>query len=367
VAKSLQNIGLVCDAVFTDFDNDGWPDLILAGEWMPVTFLKNDKGIFKDVTQQTGIANQIGWWNSIAAGDFDNDGDMDYIVGNLGENSFYKASDKMPVSIYAKDFDNNGIYDAFPSVYLPTSQADNTMREYPAQTRDDALKQVIALRKKFPAYKSFAAATMDQLFSADQLKDALILRANNLSSSYIRNDGNGKFTLQPLPMQAQLSALNGMEVDDFDGDGNLDVLINGNDYGTEVGTGRYDALNGLLLKGDGKGIFIPQSILQSGIYLPGNGKALVKLQNKNGDYLIAAAQNRGPLKVFQLKANRRSIKISEQEVSAAIILKNGKAQKQEFYFGSSFLSQSARFLSIDSNMVSAIIYEANGKSRKIIF
>ena len=365
VAKDLQNIGLVCDATFTDFDNDGWPDLILVGEWMPVTFLKNDKGIFKNITKQTGIANQIGWWNSIAAGDFDNDGDIDYIVGNLGENSFYKASDKFPVSVYAKDFDNNGIYDAFPSVYLPTSQADNTLREYPAQTRDDALKQLIVLRKKFPSYKSFAVATMDQLFSADQLKDALILRANNLTSSYIRNDGNGKFTMQPLPMQAQLSALNGIVVDDYDSDGNLDVIINGNDYGTEVSTGRYDALNGLVLKGDGKGNFAPQSILQSGIYIPGNGKALVKLQDKNNDYLIAAAQNRGPLKVFQLKEKLRSVKVNQQDVSAAIVLKNGKTQKQEFYFGSSFLSQSARFLSISNNMVSVTVYDVNGKSRKI--
>ena len=179
--------------------------------------------------------------------------------------------------------------------------------------------------------------------------------------------GNGKFSLQPLPMQARLSALNGMAVDDFDGDGNLDVLINGNDYGTEVGTGSYDALNGLLLKGDGKGNFIPQSILQSSIYVPSNGKALIKLQNKNGECLIAAFQNRGSLKVFQLNANRSSLKINQQEVSAAIILKNGTTQKQEFYFGSSFLSQSARFLSIDSNMISAIIYDANGKSRTIIF
>ena len=104
VAPALKNIGLVCDALFTDFDNDGWQDLILAGEWMPVTFLKNDKGVFKNVTSASGISNNIGWWNTIVSGDFDNDGDMDYIVGNLGQNSFYKASDQYPVSIIAKGF-----------------------------------------------------------------------------------------------------------------------------------------------------------------------------------------------------------------------------------------------------------------------
>jgi len=365
VAKDLKNVGLVCDAVFTDFDNDGWPDLILAGEWMPVTFLKNEKGVFKNVTANSGISNQTGWWNTIAAGDFDNDGDIDYIVGNMGENSFYKASDRYPVSIYAKDFDNNGSYDAFPSLYLPTSQQDTTKKEYPAQTRDDIVKQMIGMRSKFQNYKSYAKATMDQFFSKEQLKDALVLKANNFKSSYLRNDGNGKFTMLPLPMQAQVSVLNGMAVDDFDGDGNLDVLINGNDYGTEVSVGRYDALNGLLLKGDGKGNFIAQSILQSGIYIPGNGKALVKIRSKPGKYLVAASQNRGPLKVFELKRNINCIPLQPNDASAEVKYKNGVFRKQEFYYGSSFLSQSARFLSIDSNAASVIISDIKGQKRKI--
>lgn len=365
VAKDLKNIGLVCDALFTDFDNDGWPDLILAGEWMPVTFLKNDKGIFKNISAGSGINNQTGWWNTIAAGDFDNDGDIDYVVGNMGQNSFYRASVQYPISIYAKDFDSNGSYDAFPALWLPASQQDQTKKEFPAQTRDDIVKQVIGMRNKFQNYKSFANASMDQLFTKEQLKDALILKANNFKSCYLRNDGSGKFTLLPLPVQAQLSVLNGMTVDDFDGDGNLDVLINGNDYGTEVSVGRYDALNGLLLKGDGKGNFTAQTILQSGIYIPGNGKALVKLRSSNGRYLLAAGQNRGPLKIFALKRNIRSIPLQTGDASAEIKYKNGAVQKQEFYYGSSFLSQSARFLSIDSNVVSVTISGSNGQSRKL--
>ena len=367
VAKDLKNIGLVCDALFTDFDNDGWPDLILAGEWMPVTFLKNDKGIFKNVTVATGISNQIGWWNSIAAGDFDNDGDIDYVVGNLGLNSFYKASEQYPVSIYAKDFDNNGSYDAFPSLYLPASQTDPSKREFPAQTRDDIVKQMIGVRSKFQNYKSYAVATMDQVFSKEQLKDALILRANNFSSSYIRNDGNGKFTLSPLPVVAQLSALNGMTVDDFDGDGNADIVLNTNDYGTDVTVGRYDALNGMLLKGDGKGNFVPQTILQSGIFIPGNGKALVKLRGKEGKYLLAAGQNRGPLKVFELKKRMNLVPVLPNEVSAEITLKNGKTQRQEFYYGASFLSQSSRFLNITGNVKTVTIADNKNGKRKIDF
>ena len=367
VAKDLNNIGLVCDAMFTDFDNDGWPDLILAGEWMPVTFLKNNKGKFTNVTAGTGISNQTGWWNSIAAGDFDNDGDIDYVVGNLGQNSFYKATEQYPVSIYAKDFDNNGSYDAFPSLYLPVSQDNPEKKEFPAQTRDDAVKQMIGMRSKFQNYKSYATATMDQLFTKEQLKDALILRVNNFNSCYLQNDGNGKFTLSPLPFQAQFSALNGMTADDFDGDGNLDIVINTNDYSTDVSVGRYDALNGLLLKGDGKGNFVPQTMLESGIYIPGNGKALVKLRGKDGKYLLAAGQNRGPLKVFELKKNTNTLPLLFDDESVEITLKNGKKQRQEFYYGFSFLSQSARFLSIGENVKSITITNSNNKKRTIAF
>ena len=367
VAKDLNNIGLVCDAMFTDFDNDGWPDLVLAGEWMPVTFLKNDKGVFKNITAQSGIASQVGWWNSIAAGDFDNDGDIDYVIGNLGENSFYKATEQYPVSIYAKDFDNNNSYDAFPALYLPASQEDRTKKEFPAQNRDDVVKQMIGMRNKFQNYKSYAVATMDQLFTKEQLKDALIVRANNLKSCFCRNDGNGKFTLVPLPYPAQLSALNGMVADDFDGDGNLDLVINTNDYGTDVSVGRYDALNGLLLKGDGKGGFIPQSMLNSGIFIPGNGKSLVKLRTQNGKYLLAAAENRGPLKVFGLKRNTHLIPLQPNDVSVDITFKNGKKQRQELYYGFSFLSQSARFLNISDNINSVKITNSMDKTRKMDF
>lgn len=367
VAGDLINIGLVCDALFTDFDNDGWTDLILAGEWMPITMLKNVNGVFKNVTSSTGISSQVGWWNSISAGDFDNDGDIDYIIANLGLNSFYKATEKYPVSIYAADFDNNGSYDAFPSIYLPASQQDTLEKEYPVQGRDDAVKQMISMRSKFQNYKSYATATFDKLFSKDQMKKALILKANNFQSSYCRNDGNNKFTLIPLPMQAQISVLNGMTADDFDGDGNLDVLINGNDWGTEVSVGRYDALNGLLLKGNGRGNFVPESILESGIYIPGNGKALVKLKSKNGNYLIAAAQNRGPLKIFELKRRLGFVSLLPDDVSAELTYKNGTGRKVEFYYGSSFLSQSDRFINTDENIKSLIISNNGGQKRKIEF
>ena len=365
VASSLNKIGLVCDAVFTDFDNDGWQDLIITGEWMPIKFLKNEKGIFKDVSTTSGVNNKLGWWTSIVPGDFDNDGKIDYVIGNLGLNSFYRANENYPVKIYAKDFDNNNSYDAVPTIFLPTSQTDPAKREYPVHTRDDMAKQMIIFRSKFQNYKLYASATFDKMFTAEELKGALILEANDFENSYLKNMGNGKFEMMPLPNVAQYSCLNGMVAEDFDGDGNLDLLINGNDFSTEVSVGRYDACNGLFLKGNGKGGFAPLSILQSGWFIPGNGKALVKLRSSSGKCLLAASQNKGPLKIFELKKNIQTIQLQPGDVSAIVTYKNGIKQKREVGYGSSFLSQSGRFLNVDNTFASVEVKDNRGNTRQI--
>ncbi len=367
VAKPLINAGLVCDAVWTDFDNDGWQDLVLAGEWMPVKFLKNEKGIFKDVTASTGIDNKFGWWTSIVPGDFDNDGKMDYIAGNLGLNSFYRADDKYPVKIYAKDFDKNDNYDAVPTLFLPSSQTYLSKIEYPVHTRDDMAKQLIMFKSKFQNYKKYATVPFTEMFTPEELKDALILKANYFESSYLKNLGNGKFKVLPLPAVTQYSCINGMVADDFDGDGNLDVLMNGNDFGTEVSVGRYDAGNGVLLKGDGQGGFKPLSILQSGWYVPGNGKALIKLRNAFGKMLVASSQNKGPLKIFTVKNSTKQLPLFADDVVALITLKNNKIQRQELNYGSSFLSQSSRFLNISAKCKAVTIVNSKGNSRTISF
>jgi hypothetical protein len=363
VAPALKNLGLVCDATFSDFNNDGWPDLVITGEWMPITFLENDKGTFKNVTPKTGIQDKLGWWNTIAAGDFDHDGDIDYIVGNTGLNTFYKASDQYPIYITAKDFDNNGSYDAIPSVFL--KDQDGVKQEFPAFGRDDMVKQIIGTRVRYQNYRSFAVATMDSVVTPKMREGALRLKVNYLQSCYLRNDGGGKFTVIPLPVDAQMSELCGITVDDFDGDGNLDVALNGNDYGTEVATGRYDAFNGLILKGDGKGGFKPLSILQSGLFIPGDGKALVKLRGAKGNYLLAATQNRDAMKLFELRRAVKTVNLQPLDAFATIKYKDGRSAKQEFYNGSSFLSQSGRFFNIESNMASVTITDSFGHQRTI--
>ena len=363
VAPGLKNIGMICDALFTDWDNDGQMDLVVVGEWMPVTFFKNDGGRFKNVTSELGLADKTGWWNSIAAGDFRNTGRTDYIIGNIGLNSYYKGDEKYPLSITAKDFDNNGAYIAITSLYLPNQQGQ--MEEFPAFGRDDIARQFPAIKKRYATYKPFALAAMNDILTPEQRNGAVHLQANTFRSCYLRNDGAGKFTFIPLPQEAQMSVVNAMVVDDFDGDGNMDILINGNDYGTEVATGQYDALNGLLLKGDGEGHFAPQSIQNSGIYIPHNGKALVKLAGSSGDYLIAGSQHLDVLKLYQLKRKIKAVRVGADDVSAVVNCKNNKSHKEEFYYGNSFLSQSSRFILVDSNVQSVTIRNSKRELRTL--
>jgi ASPIC and UnbV/FG-GAP-like repeat len=363
VAPDLVNIGLVCDALFSDFDGDGESDLILAGEWMPVKFLKYQQDKFIDVTSSTGVQQQSGWWNSIAAGDFRHTGRTDYIVGNTGLNSFYRASDQYPIRVIAKDFGNDGGYEAIPSVYLPDQKGE--LREFPANMRDEIIEKMPYLKKKFSNYHSFAISTMDEVLTAKQRDSALKLSANNLQSCFLRNDGNGKFTVIPLPLMAQVSVINGMLVDDFDGDGNADVLMSGNDYGTEVRVGRYDAFNGLLMKGDGEGNFLPLPMRNSGINIPGNGKGVARLVSADGKYLVACSQNRDALKLFSLNHQVEMMLLEPGDVSALITLKDGRKTRQEFYYGASFLSQSTRKLMITPQVKTIEITNSKGAKRTL--
>ncbi|MFC5539424.1 VCBS repeat-containing protein [Rhodocytophaga aerolata] len=363
VASTLTSIGLVCDALWTDYDNDGWIDLLLAGEWMPLTLLKNNGGKLENVSSQAGLASHTGWWNSLLSGDFDNDGDTDYIAGNLGLNSLNKASDEYPVTVYAKDFDNNGSFDAIPTTFFP----DNTgaLNEYTFHGREDLIKQMISMRARFPYYKDFANASLDKLLSADEKKDALILKANYLSTCYLENTGKGNFIIKALPVQAQVAPVFGMIATDIDNDSNLDVLLVGNDFGNEVMMGRYDAFNGLILKNNGKAEFKPLPLQESGFFIPGNAKALAQFTTKDGHQMIIASQNRGRLCLFKNKQSTEIIKLQPNDAFAWITYADGHKKKEEFYYGHSFLSQSARELMLPENVKEVEIYTYQGNKRTL--
>lgn len=361
-APALQNIGLVCDAAWSDTDNDGDPDLIITGEWMPVTFLKNDNGKFLVI--KTTLSDDLGWWNSITSADLDNDGDMDYIAGNCGMNGFLKPALQFPVRVFGKDFDNNGSFDAVFSTWLPSTTG-GEIKEYPVAGREDFIREMSVMKEKFPNYSSYARTEMKNIFTEPALQGSLQLSANNFHSCWIENKGNMQFTLHPLPAQAQWAPVYGIVAADFNGDGNTDIALNGNEYSMAPALGRYDGLNGLVLQGDGKGNFLPLSILKSGFYVPGNGKAAAQLV-LNGKLTLAAAQNSSSLKLFTSKSvNRKIIVLQATDVSAMVYLKNGQKRKEEFYYGSSFLSQSGRFIQLSPAVLSVEITNTKNQKRII--
>ena len=185
---------------------------------MPITFFHNDHGKLVNVTAASGVGGQTGWWNSIVAGDFDNDGDIDYIIGNLGENSFFRASKDRPVSVYAKDFDDNKSLDAILTTSICRTEC-SRRQEYPVASRDEMMRQLPGLKKRYLTYDAYAKARFSDLFTPDQLEGALTLHANTFQSVYLENLGHGRFRMRPLPPMAQMAPLYGMVVDDFNGDG----------------------------------------------------------------------------------------------------------------------------------------------------
>lgn len=361
-APALQNTGLVTDAIWSDADNDGFTDLIIAGEWMPLTFLKNEQG--KLVKTATALSKTNGWWNSIAAADIDNDGDMDYIAGNYGTNGYLQPSEAFPLKMYGKDFDNNGSFDAVLTHYYP-QQPGGAPEEFPVAGRDDFIKEMTVMKGRFPNYGAYAAATLQQVFDNAMLADAIQSTAHSFNSCWIENKGNMLFEMHPLPAQAQWAPVYGITAADFNGDGNIDIALNGNEYSMSPMLGRYDAMNGLLLQGDGKGNFKVLSPAQSGIYIPGNGKAMAAAA-VNNTAVIVASQNKGPLLLFKAAAGgSKMIPVMADDTYALLYLKNGKTRKEEFSYGSSFLSQSGRYICFTKEVLRAEVFNTKKEKRSI--
>ncbi|MCK0145516.1 VCBS repeat-containing protein [Arenibacter sp. F26102] len=297
VNKDLEYPGMVTDALWTDFDNDNINDLIIVGEWMGIRTFKNVKGKLVELSVNNGLNDSEGWWNSIEQGDFDKDGDMDYIIGNFGRNSQLKTSIAEPVSLYTKDFDNNGSLDPILSSY-------NMGEEFPVFSKDDMVGQLSGLKGKYLNYSDYAAAKITDVFNAEELKDAMVLKAKNFDTSYMENLGNGKFKLVPLPDQTQFSPIYGTLTDDIDKDGNEDIIVGGNFFGTRVKFGRYDANKGMVLFGDGKGNFRPASVMESGLNIDGEIRDITKILLADKTEVVLFVRNNDGIAMYKIESTK---------------------------------------------------------------
>ncbi|MCO5948319.1 VCBS repeat-containing protein [Mucilaginibacter flavidus] len=268
----LQHIGMVTDAVWVDINGDKKPDLVLVGEWMPITVLTNTGNQLVNSTSTYFDKPQSGFWNKILVEDFNHDGHPDFIAGNLGLNTQCKVSDAEPAEMYYKDFDDNGAVDPIFCFYIQG-------KSYPYLTRDELFDQMSIMRNRFPDYKSYADATLTDIFTPVELKGANHLYANNLSTTCFLSDSKGKLKAAALPLEVQSSPVYTITTLDYDHDGNADLLLCGNINRARLRIGKYDASYGLLLKGDGKGHFkyIPQ--LKSGFKLWGDVRSVTQVNN----------------------------------------------------------------------------------------
>ncbi|SDX18059.1 Repeat domain-containing protein [Hydrobacter penzbergensis] len=289
LAPALQRIGMITDAAWLDMNGDGKKDLVVTGEWMPVSVFINRNGKLENKTKDYFEKEYSGWWNKITVGDFNGDGKPDLVVGNMGLNTQCKASDNEPAEMYYKDFDNNGAIDPILCFYIQG-------KSYPYVTRDELLDQMSMMRTRFTDYKSYADATIKEVFTPDELKGAGHLQANYLKTAYFEQGADGKFHEKGLPVQAQFSPVYTITQVDFDKDGKPDLLLCGNANRARLRFGKCDANYGVLLKGDGKGHFTYVNQQQSGFQLWGDVRAVLPVNN-----MLLFGINQEAVKAYQMK------------------------------------------------------------------
>ena len=298
LSPALADAGMVTAAAWLDYDHDSKLDLVVTGEWMPVRVFRQENGRFVERTKDAGFARSNGWWNIVTVADVNGDGRPDLVLGNLGLNSYLTASDSQPARAYVGDFAHNRTSAAILSVYRNGAS-------YPVAGRDELLGIIPELRTRYPLYRDFAGKRIDELLPDAQRRQATVLEAYDFATSVAVNKGDGTFSLQPLPREAQLSTVDAVLAEDFDGDGRTDLLLAGNDYGVPPVFGRYDASFGLLLRGAPIGagaaerLFEPVNPAESGLVLEGQVRHIRALRRATGGRLVVAARNDDVLQVLQ--------------------------------------------------------------------
>jgi hypothetical protein len=283
---------MVTDALWQDVDGDRRPDLVVVGEWMPITVFRNAGAGKLERLDVRGLEKSGGWWNRIVAGDFTGDGRVDFVVGNLGLNSRFRATESEPATMHVKDFDGNGFVEQIVAYY-------NHGKSYPVPLRDDLIKTLPYLKARYLNYKDYAGATFDEVFPAKDLAGAVAKSAHTFETALVRNDGNGRFTLVPLPREAQVAPVYGILAEDVDRDGTTDLLLAGNFDGFKPEIGRMAASRGLLLRGLGGGRFEPVPSTRSGFFVPGQARDIQRLRTRAGALIAVTRNNDRPI-LFRL-------------------------------------------------------------------
>jgi hypothetical protein len=288
VAPDLERIGMVTDALWNDVDGDGRVDLVVVGEWMPITIFRNTGSGRLERLDVPGLELSHGWWNRIVAADFTGDGRTDFVVGNLGLNTRLRASEEEPATLHVRDFDENGFVEQIVSYYSGGTS-------YPMAVRDDLLRVLPYLAERYPNYEGYAMQTVEDIFDGSQLENAVVKRANTFATTLVRNNADGSFTMVPLPMEAQMAPVYGMLAVEVDGDGALDLLLAGNFDGVKPEIGRMSASYGLFLRGDGAGEFTPVRTSESGFFVPGQARDMARVDTGEGELYVVTRNNDRPL------------------------------------------------------------------------
>jgi enediyne biosynthesis protein E4 len=299
LAPELEHVGMVTDAVWRDVDGDGRLDLVVVGEWMPITVFHNAGGGRLVRLPSRGLEQSEGWWNRIVAGDFTGNGRVDFMVGNLGLNTRFQATAAEPVTMYVKDFDGSGASQQILSMY-------NHGTSYPIAMRDELIEALPYLKTRYPRYADYALQTVQDIFSPADLQGAVFKQAHTFATALAKNNGDGSFTLVPLPREAQLAPVYGILAGDVDGDGKTDLLLAGNFDGVQPEIGRMSASYGLLLRGDGAGRFTPVRAARSGFMVPGQARDIQRVRTRRGDLYVVTRNNDRPL-IFRAATGARAL------------------------------------------------------------
>jgi hypothetical protein len=260
---------------------------------MPVTVFRQEKGKFVDRTAAAGLANTNGWWNTVTAVDLRGDGHIDLVLGNLGLNSYLRASTAQPARLYIGDFAHNGALEQVLTFF-------KNGVSYPIAGRDELVRLIPALRSKYASYKDFGASRVEDIFPAADLEKAKVLDAKLFASSVALDKGNGTFEMRPLPVEAQFAPVFAALADDFDGDGRVDVIVAGNFNGVTPVQGRYDASHGLLLRGAGTGALTAVDATASNLVIDGQVRHMKALRAANGGRLVLVARNDSTVQVLRI-------------------------------------------------------------------